>query len=52
MFLNLNKVGGSKQLRGISSDRAVGLGPNKVLSMPDAVGHPLYDWWQDNQSVR
>uniref|UniRef100_UPI0027BA9684 vitamin B12-dependent ribonucleotide reductase n=1 Tax=Gemmatimonas sp. TaxID=1962908 RepID=UPI0027BA9684 len=27
-----------RQLRGISSDRAVGLGPNKVLSLPDAVG--------------
>src|SRR6185436_2360374 len=27
-----------RQLRGISSDRAVGLGPNKVLSVPDAIG--------------
>ncbi|MEO6445714.1 MAG: vitamin B12-dependent ribonucleotide reductase, partial [Gemmatimonadaceae bacterium] len=27
-----------KQLRGISSDRAVGLGPSKVLSVPDAIG--------------
>jgi ribonucleoside-diphosphate reductase alpha chain len=26
------------QLRGISCDRAVGLGPNKVLSAPDAIG--------------
>ena len=33
-----------KQLRGISSDRAVGLGPNKVLSMPDAVGIALEEW--------
>ena len=33
-----------KQLRGISSDRAVGLGPNKVLSVPDAIGIALYDW--------
>ncbi|MFA6165858.1 MAG: vitamin B12-dependent ribonucleotide reductase [Gemmatimonadaceae bacterium] len=41
-----------KQLRGISSDRAVGLGPNKVLSMPDAVGQALYDWWQDKQGVQ
>ena len=36
-----------RQLRGISSDRAVGLGPNKVLSMPDAVGIALEDWWRD-----
>src|SRR6266851_3486079 len=27
-----------RQLRGISSDRAVGLGPNKVMSVPDAIG--------------
>ena len=27
-----------RQLRGISSDRVIGLGPNKVLSVPDAVG--------------
>jgi len=33
-----------KQLRGISSDRAVGLGPNKVLSVPDATVKALYDW--------
>ena len=30
-----------KQLRGISSDRAVGLGPSKVLSLPDAIGIAL-----------
>jgi ribonucleoside-diphosphate reductase alpha chain len=36
-----------RQLRGISSDRAVGLGPNKVLSMPDAVGIALEEWWRD-----
>ena len=41
-----------KQLRGISSDRAVGLGPNKVLSMPDAVGQALYEWWQEKQGVQ
>ena len=33
-----------RQLRGISSDRAVGLGPNKVLSVPDAIGLALEDW--------
>src|SRR4051812_24347840 len=36
-----------RQLRGISSDRAVGLGPNKVLSVPDAIGIALDDWWRD-----
>jgi len=41
-----------KQLRGISSDRAVGLGPNKVLSVPDAIGIALYEWWQDKQGVQ
>lgn len=41
-----------RQLRGISSDRAVGLGPNKVLSMPDAVGLALEKWWRDKQGVQ
>jgi ribonucleoside-diphosphate reductase alpha chain len=41
-----------KQLRGISSDRAVGLGPNKVLSMPDAVGLALEEWWRAKQGVQ
>jgi ribonucleoside-diphosphate reductase alpha chain len=41
-----------KQLRGISSDRAVGLGPNKVLSVPDAIGIALHEWWQDKQGVQ
>ena len=41
-----------KQLRGISSDRAVGLGPNKVLSLPDAVGIALHDWHQAKQGVQ
>ncbi len=36
-----------RQLRGISSDRAVGLGPNKVLSVPDAIGIALEEWWRD-----
>ena len=36
-----------KQMRGISSDRAVGLGPNKVLSVPDAIGIALDDWWRE-----
>jgi ribonucleoside-diphosphate reductase alpha chain len=41
-----------KQLRGISSDRAVGLGPNKVLSVPDAIGIALERWWRDKQGVQ
>src|SRR5688500_18344361 len=36
-----------KQLRGISSDRAVGLGPNKVLSVPDAIGLAFVVWLRD-----
>jgi ribonucleoside-diphosphate reductase alpha chain len=27
----------------------VGLGPNKVLSVPDAIGIALYDWYQEKQ---
>ncbi|MCE2901661.1 MAG: LAGLIDADG family homing endonuclease [Gemmatimonadaceae bacterium] len=41
-----------RQLRGISSDRAVGLGPNKVLSLPDAVGMALEQWWREKQGVQ
>src|SRR5688572_2562995 len=41
-----------KQLRGISSDRAVGLGPNKVLSVPDAVGLALHDWHQAKLGIQ
>jgi ribonucleoside-diphosphate reductase alpha chain len=41
-----------RQLRGISSDRAVGLGPNKVLSVPDAIGIALEEWWRDRQGVQ
>src|SRR5258708_34382055 len=36
-----------RQLRGISSDRAVGLGPNKVLSVPDAIGLALEEGGRD-----
>jgi ribonucleoside-diphosphate reductase alpha chain len=41
-----------RQLRGISSDRAVGLGPNKVLSVPDAIGIAFEKWMQDKQGVQ
>ena len=41
-----------RQLRGISSDRAIGLGPQKVLSVPDAVGIAIEKWLQDKQGVQ
>jgi len=41
-----------RQLRGISSDRAVGLGPNKVLSVPDAIGIAIERWMQEKQGVQ
>ncbi len=41
-----------RQLRGISSDRAVGLGSNKVLSVPDAIGIALERWWREKQGVQ
>jgi ribonucleoside-diphosphate reductase alpha chain len=41
-----------KQLRGISSDRAVGLGPHKVLSVPDAIGIALEEWFRDKQGIQ
>ena len=36
-----------RQLRGIASDKAIGLGPNKVLSVPDAIGIALEKWMRD-----
>ena len=41
-----------RQLRGISSDRAVGLGPNKIMSMPDAVGLAIEEWQRAKQGVQ
>ena len=41
-----------RQVRGISSDRVVGLGPNKVLSVPDAIGIAIEKWMQDKQGVQ
>src|SRR6266496_3469825 len=38
-----------RQLRGISSDRAVGLGPHKVLSVPDAIGIAIEKWMQRSE---
>ncbi len=41
-----------RQLRGISSDRVVGLGPNKVLSVPDAIGIAIEKWLQEKQGIQ
>ena len=41
-----------RQLRGISSDRAVGLGAHKVLSVPDAIGIAIEKWMHDRQGVQ
>jgi len=40
------------QLRGISCDRAVGLGPNKVLSVPDAVGQAIERYLEEKEGVQ
>ena len=41
-----------RQLRGISSDKAVGLGPNKVMSVPDAIGLALEEWMRQKAGVQ
>ncbi|MFN2397903.1 MAG: LAGLIDADG family homing endonuclease [Gemmatimonadaceae bacterium] len=41
-----------RQLRGIASDRPIGLGPNKVLSVPDAIGIAIEGWWRARQGVQ
>jgi ribonucleoside-diphosphate reductase alpha chain len=41
-----------RQIRGISSDRTLGLGVNKVLSVPDAVGIAIERWMQDKAGVQ
>jgi ribonucleoside-diphosphate reductase alpha chain len=41
-----------KQLRGIASDRAIGMGPNKVLSVPDAIGIAVENWLRQKQGVQ
>jgi len=41
-----------RQLRGISSDRVVGLGPLKVLSVPDAIGIAIEKWMQEKQGIQ
>ncbi len=41
-----------RQLRGISSDRVTGLGPSKVMSVPDAIGIAIELWMQEKQGVQ
>jgi ribonucleoside-diphosphate reductase alpha chain len=41
-----------RQVRGISSDRTIGLGPNKVLSVPDAVGIAIERYMQEQQGIQ
>jgi ribonucleoside-diphosphate reductase alpha chain len=41
-----------EQLRGISCDRAVGLGPNKVLSAPDAIGQAIERYLEEKEGVQ
>jgi ribonucleoside-diphosphate reductase alpha chain len=41
-----------RQVRGISSDRVTGLGPSKVLSVPDAIGIAIERWMYDKQGVQ
>jgi ribonucleoside-diphosphate reductase alpha chain len=41
-----------RQLRGISSDRSIGLGPNKIMSVPDAVGIAIERWMQAKQGIQ
>ncbi len=41
-----------KQLRGISSDRAVGFGESKVLSTPDAIAQVLERYLQEKEGVQ
>jgi len=40
------------QLRGISSDRAVGVGPKKVLSAPDAIGQAIERYLEEQAGIQ
>jgi ribonucleoside-diphosphate reductase alpha chain len=40
------------QLRGISCDRAVGIGPTKVLSAPDAIGQAIERYLEEREGVQ
>jgi ribonucleoside-diphosphate reductase alpha chain len=41
-----------RQLRGISSDRVIGLGPHKVLSVPDAVGIAIERYVREKDGIQ
>jgi ribonucleoside-diphosphate reductase alpha chain len=41
-----------RQLRGISSDRAVGLGPSKVLSSPDAIAQVIEKYLEEKEGIQ
>jgi ribonucleoside-diphosphate reductase alpha chain len=41
-----------RQLRGISSDRVMGLGPSKVLSVPDAVGIAIERYMREKEGIQ
>ena len=41
-----------RQMRGISCDRAVGVGPNKVLSVPDAIAQALIQHQREKEGVQ
>jgi ribonucleoside-diphosphate reductase alpha chain len=41
-----------RQLRGISSDKVIGLGPSKVMSVPDAVGIALERYMSEKQGIQ
>ena len=41
-----------RQLRGISSDRTIGLGLQKVSSVPDAIGITIEKWLQERQGIQ
>jgi ribonucleoside-diphosphate reductase alpha chain len=40
------------QLRGTSSDRAVGFGPNKVLSSPDAIAQVIEKHLEEKEGIQ
>jgi ribonucleoside-diphosphate reductase alpha chain len=48
--ISINQV--KDQLRGISCDRAVGLGPNKVLSVPDAIGQAIERYLEEKAGIQ
>ena len=41
-----------RQVRGISSDRTIGLGLQKVSSVPDAIGIAIEKWMQERQGIQ